>query len=136
GPFIEQSTEELPKRTRLSPYNGQLLISTGVPSLDDILSMMNDLIIIRFDTTYKINSSDNALLTLINVNELNENSYHTLLDRIRNVIEENHLNSLLVPPSNDERKIFLHSCTLYVNRVRSLEELNTCDAVVEVESFA
>ncbi|CAG8770922.1 7034_t:CDS:2, partial [Funneliformis caledonium] len=68
-----------------------------------------------FDLTKSIpqNIMDNALMTLINVNELSENSYHTLLDRIRNVIEENHLNSLLVPPSNVERnnaiRIGIHS---------------------------
>ncbi|CAG8701511.1 11611_t:CDS:2 [Funneliformis caledonium] len=111
-----------------------------------------------FDLTKSIpqNIIDNALMRLINVNELSENSYHTLLDRIRNVIEENHLNSLLIPPSNDIFA-FLHALRgllrfsfgvavitipayIYTssssNCVRSLEKLNTCDAVVEVESFA
>ncbi|CAB4401320.1 unnamed protein product [Rhizophagus irregularis] len=34
---VQTSQTKLPQGTRLSPYNGQLLISTGVPSLDDIL---------------------------------------------------------------------------------------------------
>lgn len=34
---VQTSQAKLPQGTRLSPYNGQLLISTGVPSLDDIL---------------------------------------------------------------------------------------------------
>ncbi|CAG8501014.1 8521_t:CDS:2, partial [Ambispora leptoticha] len=35
--FAFKAKKNIPIGTRLSPYNGQLLISTGVPSLDDIL---------------------------------------------------------------------------------------------------
>ncbi len=34
---VQTNQTKIPQGTRLSPYNGQLLISTGVPSLDDIL---------------------------------------------------------------------------------------------------
>lgn len=73
-----------------------------------------------FDLTKSIpqNILDNSLMTLINLNELNDelietyNPYYTLLDKIRKVIEENHFNSLLSTSSNVERnalRIGIHS---------------------------
>ncbi|CAG8653228.1 712_t:CDS:2 [Funneliformis caledonium] len=70
---------------------------------------------------------DNALIILINVNKLSENSYYMLLDRIRSVIEENHLNSLLVLPSNIERnnaiRIGIHSITSPLWQLRSSHDI-------------
>ncbi|RIA93730.1 Elongator complex protein 4 [Glomus cerebriforme] len=232
---VQTSQAKLPQGTRLSPYNGQLLISTGLPSLDDILGggipigsvllikedrhteyarlllkyflaqgiasghhvllstleedsknfmmglpwLVNEIeedddneesitqseekMIIawrykglkKFESSVKnkpniqnkfLNDSgiksqqsiekpfrstfdltklipqniimDNTLVTMINLNKKsdeiigNYNPYNALLDKIRKIIEENHFNSLLNPPSNVERnalRIGIHS---------------------------